>query len=1709
MLYLENLEPRCLLSVYISDLLSNPVSAIDFGDFLLGDQSPDTIIQITHDNIGSINVTDIRIEKDGEPSDNFFTLMPTLPAVILPGESLDLSVSFTPQEINVNGLDALLIIETTDGDTPEKDVRLEGNALDVRFDPDYDPDNVPLLHFFSTGVGQFHDINDFDFRDPEIIRIEYSAEMDTPLYISDLQVTGDDCFSYEQPAPPETLPSTYYYYYDYYYDDFYYGTPDYTANEVVELEIGVPEPATLGTELDASGTPILDRFDIYSFTAQPGQIIEVDALLENYGDLTIQVYSAGGQLLAWDSEIEVDDYYSTSVFTNVVFPVPGNPAPPGDPDPDEVLYYVEVEGHSYVDPDTYQIMVSTSEQTIPEISFAEDPLVPSYEGIIGNDQLYDEEIQWLQFDADFGDQIDLRFEYDHPFGSMSEPLYITIFDKNGRALSPETDFPANPDVEGISYTLISEGPFYLRVNNMDLGRYEYEITLVELGSILELEPGESLELPIYYRPDSLGDFSGSFILNTSSIVAPFAQFDLHGKSYTGDLVIPPDNYMEIVDDEIVIVHYTNNISVPNVTVYEYADIMFPYAQSGAPLDVVATVTNEGGGDIQQSADLVYYLSTDDIYSHNDICLSPSLQINHPLFSGNSDVVSGSVNIPSGLEGEYYLIAVVDPLDQVLEVETGPPDIVPIDYWWVDPVIVADELETLVERLIIAPENLLVTDSVGYPFIEDENVEIDFGERPLNTFNTEYVFLFNRGDSPVSVTDYSLKTGDVFQFPEPGSPDYQAPPILIMPGQTANIPVIFAPETFPTTGDQIHTDVLTVQTSERALPYEFDLKAELAGANLIVLDNLDEGKVVNQMDLGTVRVDNSSEATFFLVNLGDQDLYINSIDFNSGNLTAFSYSLGGGEILPITLEPFDATNDDDTAEFLLTFTPNYTGDFTDTLIIHSSDTTGDYTIQLAGVGVSPALVVEESQGLPNDNYLPFGWQPLNQPASTSIILSNAGTDILNLKGWEFETNAFEVNIPNHPNNDLDNKSLQPGESLTLIITFPATEEGSFNDTFTISSDDGKYEVNLSSLAGQSAMPSMGYQYNGIPYDPDDPDYSDNPLILDIGNVPLGQSASELFYIVNNGKVELSVDSISVEGAGFSLVDVNLTQPEILKPAGKIPVLVKFDATPNLPIKSYEAIVIIQNTAQQMAVPVSAAIVNPEIDVSSTFLDFGAIDESQQKTLDLQISNSGNTDLIITDYSAQNPQFSIKVPPQNLSDNNLVITPYQTITVAVTFDPQQYGATQTQFNLLSNDYDEPISTVTLSAYNLGRPFKIQPNTTYPFYDADGDLVKVSLTEGRAILYLEKGLLNHADINTLRLYDTTPNTDLKITVSGGQTSINSIKSEDSLHAIKSSNVTINQRIDINDSIINGSIDINGSLDELLLNNIADGTDIHVAQYSSKPMTVKVEKIGQQVTFDLASNVKTFQASSYDGGNLTAPQMDLLKITNGSLGANVSLGSGSLKKLDVYNHITGNVHAFDSIGKAASKTGGIFGTLTAQTGGINNVTAKKNITGNIFAANNVDKVISKQGTFAATLRAENVNKIIARNIDGALVSTADDIGKVITQKDVRDSFFLAGYDISMNGLDEMNDNDLSGGSVKNFKYGRELSNTYVAAGVITDTIYQALTGELPDFQLSISSYGSININGKIVQTESGATEFGFFAVDDISTNLEQQDNFIIAPNL
>lgn len=404
------------------------------------------------------------------------------------------------------------------------------------------------------------------------------------------------------------------------------------------------------------------------------------------------------------------------------------------------------------------------------------------------------------------------------------------------------------------------------------------------------------------------------------------------------------------------------------------------------------------------------------------------------------------------------------------------------------------------------------------------------------------------------------------------------------------------------------------------------------------------------------------------------------------------------------------------------------------------------------------------------------------------------------------------------------------------------------------------------------------------------------------------------------------------------------------------------------------------------------------------------------------------------------------------------------------------------------------------------------TASFFDNDGDLVQITVKNGTASITLDHNQGNHADIDVLQINSFGPRTSVKITVRGGETNIGRIVANNDLGAILGSRVNINQ-----------GIDVSGSLDRLTINNFRDNSTVHTSKPSSKAMTVKANQIGDNVHFDLASEVKTFQASSFgDNGQLIALSFKKVVITQGGLGADIFADSptnGNIGKVLVKQNISGDVAASLNIKKVISQKGSISGDILAGTnesnvsfstldsskpifGNIGQIKAETAISGTIVARNDIKSVDVRNGSLNATIRAEQIRTIRALKMSQAIVSAATFIGNVRVDNDILDSHILSGYDIGLDGIAGSNDDKLNGGDIKKIRFGGYFANTHVAAGVVP--IFSDL---LPSFNgPSSSGRGSLgSTRGELINSENGSQLFGFYYAENIKIKLPEQGDFVI----
>lgn len=125
--------------------------------------------------------------------------------------------------------------------------------------------------------------------------------------------------------------------------------------------------------------------------------------------------------------------------------------------------------------------------------------------------------------------------------------------------------------------------------------------------------------------------------------------------------------------------------------------------------------------------------------------------------------------------------------------------------------------------------------------------------------------------------------------------------------------------------------------------------------------------------------------------------------------------------------------------------------------------------------------------------------------------------------------------------------------------------------------------------------------------------------------------------------------------------------------------------------------------------------PDINLTSSSLNFGEIPLLQTQSKSLTIQNLGNQALSVTDILFDSPWFSVS------GDTSFSIASGSSHTVIIIFDSQVKGTYSNTISLLCNDPDEATKTATLNAY----AFAVNELHTGPAFAFSGDQVDLSFS------------------------------------------------------------------------------------------------------------------------------------------------------------------------------------------------------------------------------------------------------------------------------------------------------------------------------------------------------------------------------------------------
>jgi iron transport multicopper oxidase len=270
--------------------------------------------------------------------------------------------------------------------------------------------------------------------------------------------------------------------------------------------------------------------------------------------------------------------------------------------------------------------------------------------------------------------------------------------------------------------------------------------------------------------------------------------------------------------------------------------------------------------------------------------------------------------------------------------------------------------------------------------------------------------------------------------------------------------------------------------------------------------------------GTVTVGESSERTVTLK--ATEALTLSTLSSSSPQFTLGTPS----RPLPATLAAGE------TIEVPVTFVPSTTGPIAATLTARTS-TGKTATFELSGTGQAAHALLEATPPL-----VSFEGTTVGGRLSETVTFKNVGGEPLTVE---------QVKMPQAPfaasGAPAENSTLDPGQSVTVTISFEPSEEGRFTSEMKLVTSGGTKAVGLSGSAGKPG----NLQFEGES--------------LDYGAVALGGAVTKSFTITNTGGTKVTITKSKPPSGGWFSATTSLPEGTTIAPHASVTEEVAFAPT----------------------------------------------------------------------------------------------------------------------------------------------------------------------------------------------------------------------------------------------------------------------------------------------------------------------------------------------------------------------------------------------------------------------------------------------------------------------------------------------------------------------------------------------------------------------
>jgi hypothetical protein len=377
------------------------------------------------------------------------------------------------------------------------------------------------------------------------------------------------------------------------------------------------------------------------------------------------------------------------------------------------------------------------------------------------------------------------------------------------------------------------------------------------------------------------------------------------------------------------------------------------------------------------------------------------------------------------------------------------------------------------------------------------------------------------------------------------------------------------------------------------------------------------------NFNSVAVNSNSSQTITLTNAGTASVMINQITTTGPGFTSTGLTVG------------QSIAAGSTASVTAAFAPTTTGLVFGNILLTTTASNPTLSIPLSGTGTQGSLSASPAS-------VSFTSLQVGSSGSVPVTVSNQGTAVVSITGHSISGTGFTLTSWSAP------ASLNPGQAISFTVTFAPTVAGAASGSVSITN----------SLPGSPftiALTGTGLQGQ----------ISANPTSVAFTNVVVGNSNSQPITLHNGGNSTLTFSQVNTTGAGFSSSGIT-TSTTIAAGANA---MLNAIFTPVSATSATGSIVLTANGASSsLSIPLSGTGVagTRGLTANPTTLSFGTVSVNNPTPLTATLTNNGNSNVTVSSVTVAGAGFTASGV-----SNGTILTPGQSTTLTVTFDPTTPG------------------------------------------------------------------------------------------------------------------------------------------------------------------------------------------------------------------------------------------------------------------------------------------------------------------------------------------------------------------------------------------------------------------------------------------------------